>query len=101
MFTFLLISSASSLCTETKYFTECDKSYKHDVVLSPSPDCEDQTNKIIESVPCNYECPAGKYYHVSQTYQGCSLCPQGTFGVGGGFYYGREGEKWSSAMVNV
>lgn len=101
MLTFLLISSASSLCTETKYFTDCDKSYKHDVVLSRSADCTDQSSKIIKSVPCDHECPAGKFFQVSNSYQGCSLCPLGTFGVGGGFYYGREGEQWPSALQNV
>lgn len=83
----LLILSAEA-CTTLTEFTEC-KNNTRAVIITPQPDCSDPTPFIQGSLPCNFSCPAGQkldYIPTSNTLT-CSLCPAGTYSLGGGHDY--------------
>lgn len=101
MWVFLLISQAFSYCITQKYYSECDNSHLHDVIISGTGDCTESYPKILKSLPCDKSCPPGTYLEIIDSTLDCKHCPSGTFSVGGGFNYGREGTKWSSALKTL
>lgn len=101
MWVLFFIASALSECVIERYFTACTSLQKRDLILtSASSDCSNSYPLIYKDLDCNYPCAAGSYFDVVEGTEGCSLCPSGSFSIGGGFIYGHEGLPWTSALDN-
>lgn len=72
-----------------------------DVVITGTGDCTETYPKVINSLSCDKTCPPGTYLEIIDSTLDCNLCPLGTYSVGGGFNYGREGLDWSLALKSV
>lgn len=86
MLIFLIIYTEA--CTTSTEFTECSNNTMA-VIITPDTNCSDPTPYIHGHLPCNFSCPAGQkldFLYTSNTLT-CSLCPAGTYSLGGGHDY--------------
>ena len=83
MFLILMITQVLS-CEKSVSFTECTSGHMS-AILTPM-NCSDSTVQIIPDLQCNTSCPVGQRldYDESLHLVKCSICPEGTYSIGGG-----------------
>ena len=101
MYFFLILALAQSECITQKYYTDCLLMQRRDVIITGSSDCDSSFPKFYKGLDCTFSCSAGSYLDLVNGKEVCSLCPAGTFSIGGGLMYGNPGLSWDSALQDV
>jgi hypothetical protein len=99
LLSFTVLVSAS--CVKNKWFSTCDLNNKRDLVVTASESCEGQYPVVYSNVDCDFECPAGYFLDVLEKGLTCSPCPAGSYSIGGGVIYGKEGNAWNEGSDSV
>ena len=83
----VLLFWVTNACEHLLEFSECSEGYMA-LLMSPV-NCSDSNILIKENLPCDFSCPPGLYitYNLETESLRCSLCPEGTYSIGGGDEY--------------
>ena len=74
---------------------------KRDVIITGSSDCGSSYPQFYKDLDCTFTCPAGSYLDLIEGKESCSLCPAGSFSIGGGLIYGESGISWYPGLDSM
>ena len=83
----LCLINLVSGCYRKLEFTECSNNTRAAIFYPQN--CNTTEPSVYFNLPCNFTCDAGSALNFNETSKSlkCSLCPSGTFSIGGGHQY--------------